>query len=232
MTHTDFLEPIPRSHPKAYESPHWDIAQTIHLDVPRAKRQIDFWHVLDSRSSRREFVTPNNDTLSEILWYTCKSKRRLDKDGIRIHKNIPSAGALHPISIIVQSMGKGGLSLYDDVSHSMLSLGVSEEKIDALSRLVSSVLDTKNGTVFWFVADVHKVDCFYENANSLILRDSGVILANLCLVAEALNLASCPLGILGDAVLKESIAMPWQMRGVGAWVVGERDHLDESSEVT
>ena len=48
---------------------------------------------------------------------------------------------------------------------------------------------------------------------------------------EAMNLASCLLGIL-SAALKESIVLHWQMRGVGAWVVGERDHLDESSEVT
>jgi hypothetical protein len=38
----------------------------------------------------------------------------------------------------------------------------------------------------------------YENADSLILRDAGCLVSTLCLCAEWLDLAACPLGFLGE----------------------------------
>ncbi len=38
----------------------------------------------------------------------------------------------------------------------------------------------------------------YENAGSLILRDAGCLVLTLCLCAEWLDLAACPLGFLGE----------------------------------
>jgi SagB-type dehydrogenase family enzyme len=60
-------------------------------------------------------------------------------------------------------------------------------------------------------------------AYALILKDVGVLLQTLCLVAEAMGLAACPIGG-GDAELFAHAAgtSPWIEGSVGELILGSR----------
>lgn len=59
------------------------------------------------------------------------------------------------------------------------------------------------GCTVRFIGDASKVDAAYTDADSLILRDAGALLATLCLCAEWLGVSARPLGFLGDEIVQQ-----------------------------
>jgi hypothetical protein len=134
----------------------------------------------------------------------------------------PSAGGLHPIEIVcIPDDPADGIQLYDSTRHCFLTLKVDADAVvrtqkQALRELVS----TSIGTSLLMVGDCAKLEAAYEYWPSLLLRDAGALLTTICLVAEYLGLVACPLGYLGQPLVK-LIGFPEpRFRSVGGVVVG------------
>jgi len=197
-----------------------------YLDVPNPTTQPGFWDVVGRRRSRRVFRELANTRLGALLWYTFKtSSKEKHNDGRTWEQRpVPSAGGLHPVHVIVQpTEGKQfPLLHYDPLGHALCDLNVDVGRCRDLRHHVESVLDPQEGTVLWLIGDFKKMHAYYENAASLLWRDSGVVIGFLCLVADALELNSCALGICGDSWLRTAMELPDGVYGVGAVVVGGR----------
>lgn len=182
----------------------------------------DFINVLTQRQSRRSFSSPlNNIQISTLLHYTLKIKKiECDINGNIIwnHSNVPSAGGLASIDTFVVSKYKGSKQLffYNPYRHSLNLLNIKNEDVDTIIQLANQVIEAQNSTLFIFAAQAETIFSKYQNAESLIWRDSGVIYMGLGLMAEALGLNSCALGITFEPILSEILGL----HGVGGMLIG------------
>jgi hypothetical protein len=71
------------------------------------------------------------------------------------------------------------------------------------------------------IGDMEKYGAAYVNFESLALRDAGCLIMNLCLCAEWLSLAACPLGGLGHSAVA-ALDWPDRMQGLGMVQVSSR----------
>lgn len=235
MNHIDTSDPSPRQVPLPCRPFRLSSGEGQYLNIPEQMDQVGFWDIVETRKSRREFGKLNELSLGSLLWYSAKSlsRKRLGNGVIWEHRASPSAGGLHPVNIVVQAPQDGAFPLfdYDPLGHALRQIDAAEEAGCRLNQLVNKVVDTQSGTVLWLVADFCRTDAFYSNAASLVWKDSGVLIGMLCLVAEALKLNACPLGICGDKWLREAIDLPDGIHGVGAVVVGERSSIAVRAEL-
>lgn len=112
---------------------------------------------------------------------------------------MPSAGGLHPCSFVCVDERERRVVLYDALAHGFRRLRADHSSLLALNKAqLTQVLGTSTGVTVRFVFDRSLVDAAYANSESLILRDSGALLATIALLAEWLGLSACPLGFLGD----------------------------------
>ncbi len=66
---------------------------------------------------------------------------------------------------------------------------------------VVAVLGARRGCTLRLIGDWAKLSAAYENAETLLFRDAGCLIATLCLCAEWLDLCACPLGFVGQDVV-------------------------------
>jgi hypothetical protein len=137
-----------------------------------------------------------------------------------------SAGALHPISVLLTPVYEAGdLFRYDPAEHTLDWLRADATKIIALLGRASALLPDTNGTTIIFVADHARTAAHYDNAISLIWRDAGALLQTVGLVFHAYELEFCPLGLLGGEVV-EALGSSDCLIPAGMAIVG-RSHEDK-----
>jgi nitroreductase len=137
----------------------------------------------------------------------------------------PSGGGCHPIEIIVlkaPALNRRVL-IYDAEHH---AFGVRElSRRSLLAQCVSEVevcLETRRGSILWFVPDLGKSGARYHNPESLAWRDSGALLATVALVAEGMGLDCCGLGLHDIPSLRRFLRLGEGVIGVGGCVLGAR----------
>lgn len=91
--------------------------------------------------------------------------------------------------------------------------------IEGIQKRIAQLLDPGQGTTMIFAADMEKISSVYENPESLVWRDSGVLLGGLSLAAEAIGLAFAPLGFSGDDIVR-TVLPEERFMGVGGCIVG------------
>lgn len=121
----------------------------------------------------------------------------------RVRKTMISAGALHPIEVIIVA----GPEVYDPILFSdkhekfltipvLDSVGFKSAVEDA-----ESIQPLAVGHLLLFVGDIERVENSYQNPASLLWRDSGAAAQACSLAAFAYEYGYCPLGINGDDIL-------------------------------
>lgn len=221
MAHIDLPEPRPRSTPLSHQAFFPQASSVEYLDVPASMPERIFWEVLTNRASRRLFGRLSDDKLSSLLWYSAKIQNTSSANQrLWQHRPTPSAGGLHPISILVQSNETA--SWYDPNAHALRLTTLGNKPLAATLDYANSVLNTGAGTLLWLVGDFNLTRAYYSDADSLVWRDAGAMIGTIGLIAEALGQNCCALGITGDAVLKGLLNLPDGVHGVGAMVVGSR----------
>jgi hypothetical protein len=113
---------------------------------------------------------------------------------------------------------------YEPSQHSLLSIGSTA--LDANKGSISEILGAAEGTTLQLAADASKLDACYDNADSLMWRDSGALVAIICLVAAALDLEAIPVGRTGGEIVRAA-GLPSAFMGVGAVHIGHRRELAE-----
>jgi hypothetical protein len=135
---------------------------------------------------------------------------------------------MHPIHVLCQMAAGTPWSRYDAVAHSLVEVPGSTALAERARLVAGELLAVREGVLIALVAESGKTAAKYENPGSLVWRDAGVVLGYLSLLAQALGLAFCPLGLTGHD-FAEPIAPQGVLDGVGLAVVGNRPQASSGS---
>jgi SagB-type dehydrogenase family enzyme len=216
--------------PKAEEAPpkqlEWPIIKTIQLPPIKHFPAIPFLEVIQRRRSVRNFDSVDIETLSAILWHSAKVQvSKTTSSGINEHyRPVPSAGARHPIEIIVSTIDENGThpnwEYYDPHAHSLALLDLPSDLKQEFMQHIREILPFTKGVILWFLADIERTAAKYENPMSLVWRDAGALILAVQLTCTAMNVNSCPLGTLGEPFISEMFGNIGNMVGVGGMIIG------------
>lgn len=211
-------EPRPKSAPSHWEpfAPDFDGEELLSPGWPG--RAVEFNDIVTSRRSKVGGPLAW-DQVGNLLWHLTRAtgSPTPGRAGMVVERRAaPSAGGLHPISFICIADDAAAPRLYRPEPHAFLRLRVKSPDFATRNRaLVQAVIGSVRGCTVRFVADRAKVAAAYEDADSLILRDAGALLATACFYAQWLGLAACPLGFLGSELLDDLGVPTSRFVGVG-----------------
>lgn len=214
--------PRPWPEPLKYTPVVWPTSALLALPDDLLPDMPPFGVVVESRRTRYSFAQLSNEQLAALMHLTCRARATLagPLSFPQSYRPVPSAGAIHPVHIVLHRPGDIALHRYDPSEHGLRQLDESLDVI-GLRSAMHDVIDAPNATLLLFVAEPGMTGSKYENATSLVWRDAGVLLGAIAMAAEALSLSFSPLGVTGE---------PWAGRlvpgaplvGVGAAFVGAR----------
>lgn len=223
MERINLNSPTPRkSELRHFEFPYKIIGKK-YLPKPTVPCDIPFFQVLLSRRSRRNLGYLTDNILSELLWYSAKtlSLQKQENGYLWQHKPSPSAGGRHPIDLLLFSRKTSKVRLYDSLAHSLCEIRVESSLLKDFIEFINEILQVGEATIIMFAAQFDRTLSKYEYGESLVWRDAGALLATISLVAEALGLHSCALGVTGEPLLSELLRSNDQVVGVGGCLVGK-----------
>jgi hypothetical protein len=226
MTWKKLLSPTLRIQPIPYQLYKWVESETQMLEIPCEFNQRPLADVMNTRRSKRTFHSIDITNLSKILWLTSRIQETAkSKLGFELSRRPSlSSGAIHPIHILVQLNRGEAWWRYDAHKHSLTRVAEGFKDEHGLNSAVKDVLDPDQGAVMLFVAELGKTSAKYINAESLIWRDAGVLLAMLALASDTENMNFCPLGITGDP-WASSLDNKGRLIGVGMAILGSSTTL-------
>jgi len=160
--------------------------------------------------------------IGDFLWLTCRSRssRPSDYGPSQESRPHPSAGALHPIHVFV-AHDSSALHRYDPEGHALVEMPDSSQGARCAIEAAEASLVLEKGYVLALVAEPGKTAAKYEHPQSLILRDAGVVLGYMSVVAEALGLSFCPLGLTGQPEVADCLGPAGLLNSVGLAVLGK-----------
>jgi SagB-type dehydrogenase family enzyme len=216
------LDPVPRPQPARYQPFVWPAGIRLQLAPRNQVLELDLVALLEQRQTRRSFNRPLEDaTLGEFLWLACRNRSSRpspfgpDQES-RAH---PSAGAMHPIHVLL-CRDAGPWMRYDPAEHALIELPGSTDSASVGRHAASRLLELDQGVLLGLVAEPGKTAAKYANHETLVWRDAGVVLGYMSLVAEALGLTFCPLGITGQSHLTDYLSDASRLQAAGLAVVG------------
>ncbi|MFP3801310.1 nitroreductase family protein [Paraburkholderia sp. SIMBA_027] len=196
----------------------WPVLRTTPLGPHRVPVERTFLDIFESRRSTRELGAAPIESLVDVLRLALVPRFWKDGDPLRRSRRPAlSAGALHPISVLLLA-GTGAYRLNADES-ALEELSIKHEVRANWLHKCKRVLPSADGAFIVLIADRARPAAAYENCESLVWRDSGALLQTLALAAEAYGLGFCPLGILGNEIV-DSLPAANQLLAVGAAAIG------------
>jgi hypothetical protein len=227
MDWIDLGNPTPRTEPTRHAPLQWPKGDhTVPVNAPRSVPGPHFLDVLSRRRSCREFAPVPLELMvamvGELLWTSCRTQALgSDSLGFRISRRpIPSAGAIHPIHVIVNVPGLQCWYRFDPDHERFVELPTSL-RVDGVRASLDPVLPAPNAALMLFVAEPAMTAAKYEQSASLVWRDAGAVQGILALTAEALGMGCVLLGVTGDSWSRQLVEQPG-LRGVGTAFVGVR----------
>lgn len=217
-------EPRPRAQALQYTPFAWPEGNVTYLEATAALPVRDLASLLYQRRTRRDLGVLSLAQASNLLGATCQTKAARPSpfgfpQELRAH---PSAGAVHPIHVLCQLDASSPWARYDPVLHALVNVPGSEMLAATARGCAADFLgDCQRASLLALVAEPGKTQSKYEDADSLIWRDAGVVLGYLSIAAEALGLNLCPLGTTGNAFVSP-IAPAGLLQGCGMLLVGSR----------
>ncbi|WP_271574219.1 nitroreductase family protein [Bradyrhizobium sp. CCBAU 11361] len=197
-------EPKPRNMPLVWSPYHFAVVTSEVLTRPDSCSSRSFADVIAKRRSAVGDPVDLN-SVAELLWYAVgwKGYASCGRAGLPIAwATSPSSGGLQSVNVVCIADDGSAPRLYDPVNHAFLTLRADDELVHTENRQsVLSVTGLQSGCTLRFISDRSKISAAYDNVDSLVFRDGGAALATICLCAEWLRLAACPLGFLGSAML-------------------------------
>ncbi len=224
MEWTDLGNPCPRITPEHYTPISWPDGKKTQLPVPDISiaNQVPFAQLANTRRSGREFSELGVEQLSSLMWMTCKTQQLGSDDlGFPISRRpCPSAGAIHPIHLLIVPPDGTTWYRYDSLDHAIVTVPSRASAVSCVDGM-HAVLSAPSATLLLLAAEPGMTEAKYQDADSLIWRDAGVLIGYLSMAAHALGLNFCPLGVTGEPWVNQLIDQPG-LAGVGAAFVGSR----------
>ncbi|KPY55906.1 hypothetical protein [Pseudomonas syringae] len=227
MSKISLDSPIVSTVPGYYEPVVWPEALFHPLKQPVVRADAGLLHLLERRRSKRSFNALSKTELSELLWRCARTQAVADSEyGFELERRPAlSAGAIHPIHILVDHHATGSWQRYDSRRHGLHDIPGSSELFAKMNQQCEATLAIGEGTRLLLVAEPGKTFAKYQQGESLIWRDAGVLLAIMAMVAEALGCAFCPLGVTGEPWASQ-LAPIGILSGVGVALIGGSDKPD------
>jgi SagB-type dehydrogenase family enzyme len=199
----------------------YPIKQTIRLAVPASDKETNFFDIVHTRKSRRNLGALTDAQIHELLWYSSKvlDLHYQDNGYILSHRPAPSAGARHPIDLLVIHQGRG-IAYYNPFEHTLNLLSLDQSVIDSFIKHIAESITINDATLFWFIAQPDRTTAKYGNADSLIWRDAGAYTYCVQLTATALGIGSCAIGTLGKPFIQQLFGSYGAIASVGGLIVG------------
>lgn len=218
-------EPHPRPRTQLWRATAIPVAGAHPLPRDVMTPNVPFLDVLAHRRSRPGGPVSERE-LSSVLWHSMllRESHPTGRFGIGWEsRNAPSAGGLHPLSVLTIPIGEDGVvGVYGPERHLLLCMSPDDEALrNANAKSVRQLTGAKAGTTLQIVADPTRTAACYDNSESLLLRDVGALTATICLVAAALGLQACPLGRAGTEICRVA-GLPEPLVGLGAVHIGGR----------
>lgn len=168
------------------------------------------------RRSHMDGAHPDLNSIGAVLWHVSRTLATAPSPyGFPMERRpVPSAGALHPVHIIVQLPQTSTWARYNPQLHCLDVLVDDAHALDGLLEHAQFVAENMPGAYLAFVGEPGRLSAKYENHESLLWRDAGVLQGNICLAAQAHNLGACLLGVTGQEWVSR-LAKQGQLVGVG-----------------
>lgn len=196
-----FKDPALRDDWIKYEPFIYPLGKKEKLMKPDVALNSSFIDVLFKRRSYKNLTFCEITKISEVLFY-CMRIHEITNDitGTITSKRIcPSAGARHPIDIIVslpEKLKERELFYYNPIDHSLNKLMLVRKKVATFLEDINSTLFLNDAYLFWFSIQVEKTGSKYLNPESLYWRDAGCLLYAIQLISTYIGIGSCPIGTL------------------------------------
>jgi SagB-type dehydrogenase family enzyme len=215
------------------------IEEIVDADAP-------FTAVLEARHSARRFspLPPSARELGELLYRALRIRSRIcaeggdPADGALIDRPYPSGGAIHELEYYItvdRCEGlRPGVYAYDALRHELVPISGPEQVSRVLQGQaeLAAELDQPPPVLITVTARFGQIFRKYSAMGyALVLKDAGVVLMTLQLVATALRLAACPVG--GTEIDESSrlLGLDWRAEsGVAALVLGRAVPAEHDAE--
>jgi hypothetical protein len=167
-------------------------------------------------------LAPMREIVNLVAFVTSPRFVREGDPLIRSRRLSASAGALHPIEVVVVDWrGTHRVMRYNVWKHQLEMLAVQNTlPIQNFIQKCVKLLPEASGTALVFTASLSTVAAVYENPTSLLWRDAGALLQMFAIASTAYRLAFCPLGILGNEVVQAIGTDERCIQSAGAAMVG------------
>lgn len=196
----------------------WPIESSIQLEPFAAPVGQPFVEVFENRRSIRTLsLAPLQLTVGALLFALTPRFWKIDDALRRSQRPTLSAGALHPISLML--FHESSVFRLNADSCTLEKLYFPIEARDAWINRCHQVLPEANGAFLALIADLARPRSAYAHCETLVWRDAGATLQTIALVAELFGLGFCPLGILGRELVT-TLPSGNQLLAVGAAAIG------------
>jgi hypothetical protein len=216
LTHTEDPQPLEDGPFRDYP---WPILHAVPFGQRSTPAERSFLDVFENRRSTRALTSTPLEALVDVLRLALAPRFWKDGDPLRRSRRPAlSAGALHPISVLLFI----GVAVYRvNADQSVLEeLNVSADLCASWIRKCKQLLPAADGAFIVLIADMAKPTTAYQYSESLVWRDAGALLQTLALAAESYGLGFCPLGILGNEVI-DGLPEADKLLAVGAAAIGQ-----------
>ena len=194
--------------------------------------------LLRVRRSTRSFDDLRPITLTELARFLDSTARVMSAsnsmpdlyNGGDITKPYPSAGASHELELYLAINNCDGLKRgfyhYDAAAHGLVQIGVSEDELEQHLAGAEYSMGTASATqiLITMAARFARVSWKYSSiAYSLILKDVGVLMQTLYLMATEMGLGGCAIGISNIDLFAKMTGIEFHVEGpVGQFAIGRR----------
>jgi SagB-type dehydrogenase family enzyme len=157
------------------------------------------------RRSRRKYM-PDPLTLEELSFLLWATQGLSQKEGSRILRTVPSAGARHPFeTYLLVNRVEGvapGLYRYLPLEHKLCLLDDDERTASEIHIACYEQYVAESAVTFVWIAVPYRTEWRYAAlAHRLILLDAGHVCENLYLACEAIGAGACAVGAYDQARL-------------------------------
>jgi SagB-type dehydrogenase family enzyme len=201
-----------------------DIDQLCRDDVP-------FTKVLEERQSKRKHgksvITKRE--VGEFLFRSARVRKAFEVNGFEFTNRVyPSSGAAYELELYLAIHRCNGLDSgfyhYSPVSHQLSRLSSQTKSVNALLKSAASTAHTTVPQILIIVsARFSRMMWRYESIGySAILKDVGVLYQTFYLVATAMGLSACALGVGNSDLFAEAAGTNYYAEtSVGEFILGK-----------
>jgi hypothetical protein len=216
-------DPRPRAHNGPRPSSIWPVRRSLQCPPIISPPSQDFSAVVEMRRSTRDMQSAPLREIVNLIAFVTSPRFILEGDLLtRSRRLSPSAGALHPVDVVVVDWrGAYRMMHYNGWERQLEILTIQNTlPLQDLAKKCCEILPEASGTALVFLGSLTTVDAAYERPMSLLWRDAGALMQTFALAATAYRLAFCPLGILGGEVIEATGLNGHDIRPAGIAMIG------------